>query len=64
MSKWIAGWKKKGWPSKIKNQDLWKRLDAAASQHTIEWIWGKGHAGDRMNERADALADQAARQYV
>src|SRR5690606_2530079 len=25
VMEWMAGWKKKGWPEKIKNQDLWKR---------------------------------------
>ncbi len=27
-------------------------------QHTIEWHWVKGHAGDEMNERADQLANE------
>ena len=48
ITSWIHGWKK--------NEELWKRLDAALKQHRIEWKWVKGHAGDEMNERADALA--------
>jgi len=57
---WIHGWKKNGWKTAdrkpVKNEELWKRLDAALGRHAIEWKWVKGHAGDAMNERADALA--------
>jgi ribonuclease HI len=61
MTEWIFGWKAKGWKTAdkkpVKNEDLWKRLDALAAQHAIEWRWVKGHAGDPGNERADALAN-------
>jgi len=40
------------------NVDLWKRLDAAAGGHQIEWHWVKGHSGHRENEIADELANQ------
>jgi ribonuclease HI len=57
---WIHGWKKNGWRTAdrkpVKNEELWKRLDAALGRHRIEWRWVRGHAGDAMNERADALA--------
>ena len=57
---WIAGWKARGWKTAdkkpVKNEELWKRLDAALGRHKIEWKWVKGHAGDEMNERADVLA--------
>ncbi|CAH1654843.1 ribonuclease HI [Hyphomicrobiales bacterium] len=57
---WIHGWKKNGWKTAdrkpVKNVELWQRLDAALGRHKIEWKWVKGHAGDEMNERADALA--------
>jgi ribonuclease HI len=60
ISKWIHGWKKNGWKTKdkqpVKNADLWRALDAAASRHQVEWRWVKGHAGHPENERADALA--------
>lgn len=60
ITKWIHGWKKRGWKTAnkkpVKNQDLWQRLDAATADHDIEWRWVKGHAGHRENERADALA--------
>ncbi len=61
ITKWIAGWKKKGWVSStkqpVKNVDLWKALDAAREPHEIEWRWVRGHSGDVDNERADALAN-------
>jgi ribonuclease HI len=41
----------------VKNEDLWRALDAAAGPHRIEWLWVKGHAGEEGNERADALAN-------
>jgi ribonuclease HI len=60
ISKWIHGWKKNGWKTKakepVKNEDLWRALDEAASLHDVEWRWVKGHAGHAENERADALA--------
>ena len=56
ISEWIAGWKAKGWPARIKNQDLWKQLDSLCANHRVEFIWIKGHAGHPENERADALA--------
>ncbi len=62
MSEWIRGWKARGWQTAdkkpVKNDDLWKRLDAACAPHKIKWHWVKGHAGDEMNERADQLANK------
>ncbi len=43
----------------MKNADLWRRLDAAASPHDVDWVWVKGHSGHPENERADALARNA-----
>ncbi|HYD97263.1 MAG TPA: ribonuclease HI [Noviherbaspirillum sp.] len=61
ISEWIHGWKARGWKTAskepVKNADLWQALDAAQSQHQIEWRWVKGHAGHDGNERADALAN-------
>ena len=60
ISEWIHSWKRRGWKTAdkkpVKNEDLWRRLDAAAARHAIEWRWVKGHAGHAENERADALA--------
>ena len=60
ITKWIHGWKRNGWRTAakkpVKNEDLWKRLEAALVGHDVEWHWVKGHAGHPGNERADQLA--------
>ena len=60
ITSWIHGWKKRGWKTAakkpVKNEDLWKRLDAATQSHDVRWEWVKGHAGHPENERADELA--------
>jgi len=60
MTQWLAHWKTQGWRTAakkpVKNADLWQMLDAQAAQHSVHWVWVKGHAGDAGNERADALA--------
>jgi len=65
---WMTKWKRNGWrtadKSPVKNEDLWRRLDAAAARHTINWHWVRGHAGDAMNERADALASEAMAPFL
>jgi ribonuclease HI len=59
---WIHGWKARGWKTAdkkpVKNDDLWKRLDAARARHEVKWHWVKGHAGHELNERADQLANR------
>ena len=60
ITKWIFGWKKNGWKTAankpVKNEELWKRLDAATVRHDVTWEWVKGHVGHPENERADELA--------
>lgn len=60
VTSWLKAWKRNGWRTAdkkpVKNDDLWRRLDAAAERHAIDWLWVKGHADDAMNERADQLA--------
>jgi ribonuclease HI len=51
-----------GW-KRMKNLDLWARLDHAAKPHRVSWQWIRGHNGNPGNVRADALANQAARQH-
>ena len=62
ITEWIHAWKARGWKTAdkkpVKNDDLWRALDAAAARHRISWRWVKGHAGDPGNERADALANR------
>jgi ribonuclease HI len=71
MTKWIHGWKKKGWKTSggdpVKNQDLVRALDEAIGRHAhVRWHWVKGHetgaehAHKALNDRADQLAVAAA----
>ncbi len=63
ITKWIDGWKKRGWrkadKKTVKNADLWKRLDAICHQHDVEWKWVRGHSGHNENETVDQLAQEA-----
>jgi len=66
ITTWMVKWKQNGWRTRggpVKNQDLWKRLDAARLQHEIEWRWVPGHAGIPGNERCDELAGEQIRKY-
>jgi ribonuclease HI len=68
ITRWIHAWKERGWKTAdkkpVKNEDLWKRLDAAVGSHAVEWIWVKGHAGHDGNERADALANKGMQPFL
>lgn len=63
ITRWHAGWVRRNWRNAqgdpVANYDLWQRILAAAKPHEIEWLWVRGHAGDTMNERVDALATKA-----
>ena len=72
MTKWIHGWKRKGWRTAagdpVKNQDLVTALDAEIARHAeVRWHWVRGHetgaahAHKALNDRADRLAVAAAR---
>ncbi len=58
ITEWIKGWVKKNWKD-VKNPDLWKILLVETEKHEIEWNWVRGHNGDKYNERADELANNA-----
>lgn len=64
VKRWLSAWKRRGWLTAsgepVKNQDLWRAMEAACARHTIRFHWVKGHAGDRFNERCDLLARQQA----
>ena len=67
LTKWMPGWKKKGWKKSdgkpVLNRDLLEVLDQALTGRDYEFIWVKGHAGHELNEKADSLANGAARAY-
>jgi len=59
ITKWIHGWKKKGWKTStgkaVLNQDLWEELDAL-NRPQVQWLYVRGHAGNVGNERCDEIA--------
>ncbi|MBD2080847.1 ribonuclease HI [Leptolyngbya sp. FACHB-17] len=59
ITKWLSGWKKKGWKTStgkpVLNQDLWEQLDELDSPK-VEWRYVRGHSGDPGNERCDVIA--------
>jgi len=63
ITEWIEKWAAKEWMRKdgrpVPNADLWRALWPLARRHNITWHWVRGHAGDPLNERVDALARQA-----
>jgi ribonuclease HI len=72
MTKWIAGWKRRGWKTAggdpVKNQDLVRALEAEIGRHAaVRWHWVRGHetgashAHKALNDRADRLAVAASR---
>jgi ribonuclease HI len=67
ITKWIFSWKKNGWKTAnkkpIKNIEFWQDLDEEAARHKIEWVWVKGHSGNRFNEVADQLARDAVEKF-
>jgi ribonuclease HI len=67
ITSWLANWKRRGWRTAdnkpVKNDDLWRQLDEAASRHVIAWHWVKGHADNPMNIRVDELAVAAMQPY-
>lgn len=63
ITKWILGWKRRGWTNAagepVKNEDLWRALDAAVAARGrggVQWRWVKGHSGHDANERCDVIA--------
>ncbi len=64
ITKWMPGWKKKGWKKRdgkpVLNVELMKALDAAMAGRTVHFEWVKGHAGHELNEAADLRARAVA----
>jgi ribonuclease HI len=67
VTKWMPGWKRKGWRkadgSPVLNRELLERLDAALSGRRYRFEWVKGHAGHDLNEAADERARAVATAY-
>jgi len=64
ITNWIKIWEKNNWKTankkKVKNIELWIKLNTLSNFHDIEWKWVKAHSGDSMNNMVDKLARKAA----
>jgi ribonuclease HI len=66
LTKWIAGWRRKGWRtstgSPVLNRDLIEEIAARQVEVQVRYAWVRGHVGHPVNEVCDALAASAARE--
>lgn len=69
-TKWIHGWKQKGWitstKTPVENRELWERLHTLLEDRkkfgNITWQHVPGHSGVAGNERCDEIATGYARE--
>jgi ribonuclease HI len=71
MSEWMPKWKANGWRrregkkwAEVKNEDLWRQLDALIAEHEVKYTRVAGHSGHAENDRVDELAVAAYQQYL
>ena len=64
ITRWVAGWKRRGWKkadgTPVLNQELWVELDRLYGSRKVTFHWVRGHVGIALNERCDELARQEA----
>jgi ribonuclease HI len=69
MSKsWALRWRRLGWKRKAENgelrdalnADLWAQMLDLCEKHRVQFVWVRGHSGNKENERCDELARTAA----
>ena len=70
LSEWLPKWKANGWRRResqqwkpVKNEDLWRELDALLAKHRVRFTHVRGHQGHPENERCDVLAVAAYQKY-
>ena len=68
QNNWLKGWKAKNWVNskreKVKNVELWMKLDELNKTHKINWIKVKGHADNEFNNRCDELARMETAKFM
>ena len=71
MTEWMHKWKRNGWKRKeknrlvpVKNEELWRQLDALISKHSVKYTRVAGHSGHPENDRCDELAVEAYQKYL
>ena len=67
ITKWMRGWKAKGWRKAdgkpVLNVDLLKEIDAEIVGRRYRFEWVKGHANHPLNEAADVRARGASESF-
>ncbi|UCR88015.1 RNase H family protein [Mycetocola spongiae] len=67
VTKWMPGWKKKGWRKAdgkpVLNVDLLREIDEALVGRRYRFEWVKGHANHPLNEAADSRARAVSEAY-
>ena len=60
---WVYKWQANDWyrtkKEKVANADLWERLLSLCARHEVQFVWVRGHAGNKENERCDFLSYRA-----
>jgi ribonuclease HI len=71
LSEWLPKWKANGWrrgrgpdSAQVKNEDLWRQLDALLLKHRVKFTHVRGHRGHEENERCDAAAVAAYQRFL
>jgi len=71
LSEWLSKWKANGWRRRegkawkeVKNEDLWRELDALVARHQLKYVRVAGHSGHPENDRCDELAVAAYQQFL
>ena len=64
LTKWLEGWKRRGWKTTngedVKNKDLIIALSVECDKHIVDWVKVKAHSGNYYNELVDGLAVKAS----
>ena len=67
VTKWMPGWKRKGWRKSdgkpVLNRELLQAIDDELQGRDVTFFWVKGHAGHPRNEAADERANGAAQAF-
>jgi ribonuclease HI len=71
LMEWMPKWKANGWRRRegtqwkeVKNEDLWRELDALIQRHKLTYIRVAGHSGHPENDRCDELAVAAYQKFL
>ena len=68
VTKWMPGWKRKGWKKAdgkpVLNVDLLKEIDKEMAGRSVTFTWIKGHSGHSLNDAADRKANGAAQKFA